>query len=127
MARKQPGSGRIALFIGAALLAGIAGLQTGQAAPIGWERGGPFQTCLETRLQSWIKAKAELVASENPSAGELDDLDVAMWTVQALEACEKQVGRGDQTTELRFGRHMARWREHIDAEAEDIRRRGRPD
>lgn len=127
MVRKEPGRGRNTLFIGAVLLAGIAGLQAARAAPIGWERGGPFQACLETRLQSWISAKAELVASDNPAAGEIDDLDVALWTVQALESCEEQVGRGDQTAELRFGRHMARWREHIHEVVEDIRRRGRPD
>ncbi len=110
-----------------ALGAATAVLSNAHAAPISWERTGPFQSCLEVRLQGWVKDKAELVVNESPAASDLDDLDVALWTVQALESCEAQVGRGDQSAEVRFGRHMARWREHIDEVAEDFRRRSRPD
>jgi len=127
MVRNRPGHGRGVLFIGVALWAGIAGPQAVQATNLVWERGGPFQTCLENRMRSWVNARAELVVSDNPAASEVDDLDVALWTVQALETCEAQVGRGDQTAELRFGRYMAHWREHIDAVAEGLRRRQRPD
>jgi hypothetical protein len=127
MLRKQRGRARGVLVGCAVVWAGIAGPQVAPAANVGWERSGAFQACLETRMQNWVDAKAELVVSDNPAASELDDLTVALWTVEALETCETQVGRGDQTSELRFGRYMARWREHIHTVAEDIRRRLRPD
>lgn len=110
-----------------ALGAATAALSNADAAPIGWERAGPFQSCLEVQLQSWVKDKAELVVNESPAASDLDDLDVALWTVQTIESCEAQAGRGDQSSELRFGKHMSRWREHIHEVVEDIRRRNRPD
>jgi hypothetical protein len=115
---------RAALVFGVALWAGIQGAE---AAPIAWERQGPFQTCLEGRLQSWVDDKAELVVNDNPAASDLDDFVVALWTAQALESCEAQVGRSDHAAVVRFSTHMAHWRQHIHDVAETIRRRSRPD
>jgi hypothetical protein len=106
---------------------GVAGLQIAQAAPIAWERDGPLQSCLEGRLQSWVRAKAELVLNENPAASDIDDFAVAMWTAQTLENCEAQVGRSDFSAVVRFSTHMAHWRVHIHDVVEDVRRRNRPD
>jgi hypothetical protein len=78
-------------------------------------------------MEQWINAQAERLANEDPAAGDLDDPDVALWAAGAIATCEGQVGRGNANSEVRFVRHMAHWREHIDAVAQDIRQRGRAD
>ncbi len=125
--RKGPGYRRGAIAIGATLWAALAGVQTVPAGTIVWERAGAFQTCLEKRMDAWINARAELVANDDPAAANIDDVGVALWTVQALQGCAAQVGRGDQTSEKRFSQHMAHWREHIYSVAQGIRQKGRAD
>jgi hypothetical protein len=125
--RKGPGHLRGAIAIGVLACGAMAGVHAVQAGTIVWEKSGAFQTCLETRLNAWVNAKAELVANEDPAAGDINDIEVAQWTIQALKACEIQVGRGDQASEKRFSQHMAHWREHIYAVAQGIRQRGRAD
>jgi hypothetical protein len=100
---------------------------SGQAATLTWERGGPFETCLQARMDQWIGTQAERIVNEDPAAAELDDTDVALWAASAIEGCEAQAGRGDRSSEARFARHMAHWREHIDEVAQGIRQRGRAD
>jgi hypothetical protein len=78
-------------------------------------------------MEQWINAQAERLANEDPAAGDLDDPDVALWAASAIATCEGQAGRGNANSEVRFVRHMAHWREHIDAVAQDIRQRGRAD
>jgi len=97
------------------------------AAGVAWETSGAFETYLEARAKSWIDAKVELVVSDDPAASNLDDLGVAKWTMQALKGCEAQAGRTNSTSEQLFVKYMVHWREHIDAAAEEVRRRLRPD
>lgn len=126
MMRSKPGHGQIIVLM-SAMAAAAAGVQTASAAGIGWEMRGAFETCLESRVHDWVNAKAELVINEDPAAGDLDDMDVAMWAVSALEGCEAQAGHGNQTSEKRFSRHMAHWREHIHSIAQTVRQRVRAD
>jgi hypothetical protein len=126
MMRNKPEYGRNALLIGAILLA-AAGTQAARAASINWDRQGAFEVCLESQLNDWVNAKASLVVNNDPAAGDLDDIDVALWAVTALEGCEAQVGHGNQTSEHRFSRHMAHWREHIHNVAETVQQRVRAD
>jgi hypothetical protein len=78
-------------------------------------------------MDQWINSQAERLANEDPAAGDLDDSDVAVWAAGAIETCEGQAGRGNASSEIRFVKHMAHWREHIDAAAQDIRKRGSTD
>ncbi|MBX9588860.1 MAG: hypothetical protein K2X43_06125 [Hyphomonadaceae bacterium] len=97
------------------------------AASVRWDTRGTFEACLEQRLNDWINAKAALVLNEDPAAAEIDDMDVALWAVAALQGCEEEVGRGNQTSEQRFSQHMAHWREHIYSVAQSVRQRVRAD
>jgi hypothetical protein len=125
MTRIMARRARRTLLLGAAAL--MAGLQGVSAASLKWERRGTFETCLENRLNDWVKAKAELVINEDPSAGDLDDIDVAMWAVAVLQDCESQAGHGSQASEYKFSQHMAHWREHIHNVAQTVRQRVRAD
>jgi len=127
MMRRGPWHGQCAIVVGAMMWGMVAQASVGQAATLTWEKGGPFENCLQTRMDQWISTQAERVANEDPAAGDLDDTGVALWAASAIEGCEAQAGRGDRTSEARFARHMAHWREHIDAIAQDIRQRGRAD
>ena len=127
MMRKRLRHARCAIFASAAFCGLLAIASAGQAATLDWERGGPFEKCLQARMDQWIGTQAERVANDDPAAGELDDTDVALWAASAIEGCEAQAGRGDRASEMRFARHMAHWREHIDAVAQGIRQRGRAD
>ena len=128
MMRRKPGHGRRVLLMSTiVVLVGMAGTQVAQASNISWERRGNFEACLDDRLQAWINAKAALVINEDPAAGDLDDMDVALWAVEALQGCEAQTGHGNQTSENRFARHMAHWREHINGLAQIVRQRVRAD
>ena len=110
-----------------ALFLTVAGVSAADVWAIAWERRGPFETCLEERLNGWIFTKAELVINENAAAADLDDMDVALWAVTALQDCETQAGHGNQTSEHRFSKHMAHWREHIHKVAQVVRRRAGTD
>jgi hypothetical protein len=105
------------------ILLTAAGTHTARAAGIGWDRPGAFEACLENQLNDWINAKATLLINEDPAAGDLDDMDVALWAVTALQGCEAQSGHGNQSSEHKFSRHMAHWREHIHTVAQIVRRR----
>jgi len=126
MMRSKPGRGQYTFLLSAALLV-TCGTQAVSAASISWERHGAFEACLENQLNDWVNAKAELVLNEDPAAGDLDDMDVALWAVSVLEACEAKAGHGNQTSEHRFSRHMAHWREHIHSVAQTVRQRVRAD
>lgn len=117
--------GPCALLVGAVTWAAAA--QPAQAANIAWERSGAFESCLEMQANDWVNAKAALVANDDPAAGDFDDMDVALWTAAALERCEMQSGHGNQTSEFRFTRYMAHWREHIHTVAQIVRERVRAD
>jgi hypothetical protein len=91
------------------------------AANISWDNNGQFEACLESQMTSWVNAKATLIINDDPAVADLDDMDVALWAVSALQGCEAQVGHGNQTSEGRFSRHMAHWREHIHEVAEAVR------
>jgi hypothetical protein len=110
-------------------LAAIAGAAAAaQAAGITWgERHGQFESCLEDRANAWVNAKAELIINDDPAAGDVDDMDVALWAVTALQTCEQQTGQRSQTSEGRFSQHMAHWREHIYGVAQAVRQRVRAD
>ena len=124
MLREKCGHTR-ALWIAAAMsVATVAGVSLAEAASITWgDRPGAFERCLEARVETWVNARAALVVNEDPSASEVDDLDVALWAVTALQGCEQQAGHGNQTSEGSFSRHMAHWREHIHSVAQSVRRR----
>jgi Tfp pilus assembly protein PilV len=126
MLRNKPRFGRRVLLMSVIVLA-AAGTQAADAANVNWERHGAFEACLENQLNDWINAKATLVINEDPAAGDFDDMDVALWAVTALQSCEAQTGHGNQTSEHRFSRHMAHWREHIHSVAQTVRQRVRAD
>lgn len=125
MMRSKPMFGRYIYLVCAIVVA--AGAPPASAAAISWEKRGVFETCLEHRLNDWVNTKAALVINEDPAAGDLDDMDVALWAVTALEGCETQAGHGNQTSEHRFARHMAHWRDHIHSVAQVVRQRVRAD
>lgn len=101
--------------------------QAGSTWNINWDKRGPFEACLEDRLTKWVFAKAELVVNEDAAAADIDDMDVALWAVGALQECETQVGKGNQTSEQRFSSHMAHWRDHIHKVAQSVQVRVKPD
>jgi hypothetical protein len=109
------------------LCATLAGSAPLRAAGIEWTTRGAFEACLDTRAKTWIEARAALDASDDPRAGDIDDLAVAARTAQTLAACQAQAGRGDGASEQLFARYMAHWRKHIDASAAEARRRSPPD
>jgi hypothetical protein len=124
MLREKGGHTR-ALWIAAAVSAAtVVGASLAEAAGITWgDRPGVFERCLEARMDAWINARVALIVNEDPSAGDVDDLDVALWAVTALQGCEEQAGHGNQTSEGRFARHMAHWREHIYSITQAVRSR----
>lgn len=127
MMRSKPGHGRCVLLTFAIVLTATAGAQAVSAAAISWEKRGAFEACLDDRSNEWVNAKAALVINEDPSAGDLDDMDVALWVVSALLGCEQQAGSGSPTSENRFSRYMAHWRDHIHSVAQTVRQRVRAD
>jgi len=127
MLRRGLRRGQRVLLFGAMICLAIPGAMRAHSASLAWELRGPFETCLQSRMEQWINAQAERLANEDPAAGDLDDPNVALWAAGAIETCEGQAGRGSANSEVRFVRHMAHWREHIDAVAQDIRQRGRAD
>ncbi len=124
MMRNKPVHGLCALFA-LGVVIGAAG--AAHAAAINWDRKGAFEVCLEKQLNDWVNAKATLLVNEDPAVSDIDDMDVALWAVTALEGCETQAGHGNQTSEHRFSRYMAHWREHIHTVAQTVRQRVRAD
>jgi hypothetical protein len=115
----------IGLFVWAAA---IANDSVAQAAGIGWEKQGAFQTCLDAQAKAWLDAKVELVVNDDPNAGAINDAAVATWAVGALKECATKAGATpDPASEQQFVKYMAHWHEHIFKAADEIRRRGRPD
>jgi hypothetical protein len=115
-----------ALSVAAATIA--AGGAPAMAAGVGWEKpGGAFQTCLDGKATAWIGAKVELVVNDDPDMGAVNDTAVAEWATKALKECGEKTAAADPTSELAFMKYMARWRDHIYAAADEIRRRNRPD
>jgi len=115
------------LLLSAIVLAATAGVQVASAATISWEKRGAFEACLDGRLNDWVNAKAALVINEDPAAGDIDDMDVAIWAVDALQGCERQTGQTNLMSEGKFSLHMAHWRDHIYSVAQVVRQRVRAD
>jgi len=92
-----------------------------------WERAGPFQACLEQRFERWVQARAELVVNEDPQAGEIDDAAVGQWMTETIGACRARAAGGDEESEARFAKHVARWRSHIYDVVQSIKQRAGPD
>jgi hypothetical protein len=113
------------LFATAAVLA-IVYAGCAHAASI-WESAGPFQRCLEGSYEKWLEERAELVVNADPRAGDIDDASVARWSAETMDACRARAGGGDQASEARFAKHMARWREHIYDLVRNIQKRAGPD
>jgi hypothetical protein len=110
----------IAIFLAAAA-------QGADAAGISWARKGEFETCLESNLDKWLAHRAELEVNEAAVAARLDDAAVASWTVDTMAQCRARGGAAEATSEARFAKHMAQWRQHIYDIAAEIRKRGNTD
>jgi hypothetical protein len=109
-------------------VATLANGNAAQAAGIKWEKQGAFQTCLDAQTKAWLDARVELVANDDPAAGNIDDTAVATWAADTIKTCAtRSGGNTDAASEQQFMRHMAHWRDHIYKAAEEIRHRGRPD
>jgi hypothetical protein len=115
---------RGALLICAVLSAATAASATGAQVA---SRAGPFQACLEGRLEAWVNAQAALVVNEDPKASSIDDAAVAKWTGDALDGCRAKADSVDQQAAAGFVKRMSRWREHIYERVRDIQARARPD
>jgi hypothetical protein len=105
----------------------VAAAVPASAAGIGWEKPGAFQACLDGKAKAWIGAKVELVVNDDPDMGAINDTAVAQWATDALKECAGKTAAADPGSELAFMKYMARWRDHIYAAADEIRRRNRPD
>jgi hypothetical protein len=124
MLRERSGHSRALWVTVVAVTVTVAGASLARAAGIAWgDRPGVFERCLEGQMDAWVNARAALIVNDDPSASDVDDLDVALWAVTALQGCEQQAGRGNQTSEGRFARHMAHWREHIHSVAQAVLKR----
>ena len=110
------------------LLAGVLLAATTNLAnaDIGFTRKGPFEACLDGAYGTWVKIQAEHLVNEDRRAQHLDDASVAAWTVATLNDCRKR-GAAEAGSVERFGRYMARWREHVFDLAASIRRSGQSD
>lgn len=99
-----------------------------QAAGIGWEKRGAFETCLDAAFTTWLDAKVEIVVNEDPAAAKINDAAVATWTAQALKGCATKAGAtAAPASEQQFVKYMAQWRQHIFKAADAIRLKLRPD
>jgi hypothetical protein len=126
MMRNKSGHGR-SIFLAGAIVLAAAGSQSANAANIDWERRGAFEACLDDRRNDWVNAKAALIVNEDPAAGDIDDMDVAIWAVDALQGCERKTGQTNLMSEGKFSLHMAHWRDHIHNVAQVVRQRVRAD
>ncbi len=116
------GSAALGILLGCGLAVGGA-----LASPIIWDKKGAFEACLDSSLDKWLSAQAELQVNEDPAATKLDDAAVAAWTAATIDRCRAMAKAGDAASEDRFSRHMAQWRQHIYDLAADIRRKGQSD
>ena len=107
--------------LGAATFAASAAV-----ADVSFNRNGPFEACLNGAYAGWLRHQAELLVNEDKRGRSLNDTAVAAWTGATLDDCRKKVGATPDSVDL-FGRHMARWRDHLFDNAESIRRRGQSD
>jgi hypothetical protein len=106
---------------------GVATIVTTAAgADISFIRNGPFEVCLNGAYAGWLQHQAELLVNDDKRAKSLDDAAVAAWTAATLEDCRKK-GAAEADSTDRFGRYMARWREHVFDHATSIRQRGQSD
>ena len=122
MMRSKPGHGRCVLLTCAIVMAATPELRGERSGNLLGETRR-IRGVSRDRANDWMDAKAELVVNKDPAAGDLDDMDVALWAVAALQGCEQQAGHGNQTSENQFSRHMAHWREHIHGVAQTVRQR----
>ena len=97
------------------------------AAGITWAKKGEFETCLESSLDKWLAARAELEVNEDPAAAQLDNAAVATWTLETLAQCRARGGTAEASSEDRFTKYMAQWRQHIYDLAADIRKKNNSD
>ena len=109
------------------LLAATVQASSAGAAGITWAKKGEFETCLESSLDKWLAARAELEVNEDPAAAQLDNAAVATWTLQTMAQCRSRGGKAEAASEERFTKYMAQWRRHIYDLASDIRKRGETD
>ena len=80
----------IVVLLAAAVQASSAG-----AASITWAKKGEFETCLESSLDKWLAARAELEVNEDPAAAQLDNAAVATWTLETLAQCRARGGTAE--------------------------------
>jgi hypothetical protein len=122
--RSYEGS-RLVAGIGVVAVAMMLG--AGAAAAIDWVTRGPFEVCVESSLEQWLREQAELVVNEDPAAIQLDDAVVAAWTVDTMRQCRARAGTPSENSEVRFGNYMARWRQDVFDVAAEIRKKGQSD
>ena len=109
------------------LLAATMQASSAGAAGITWAKKGEFETCLESSLDKWLAARAELEVNEDPAAAQLDNAAVATWTLETLAQCRTRGGTAEASSEDRFTKYMAQWRQHIYDLAADIRKKNNSD
>ena len=109
------------------LAAAVQASSAASAAGITWTKKGEFETCLESSLDKWLAARAELEVNEDPAAAQLDNATVATWTLETLAQCRARGGTAEASSEDRFTKYMAQWRQHIYDLAADIRKKNNSD
>ena len=109
------------------VLLAAAQISSAGAAGITWAKKGEFETCLESSLDKWLAARAELEVNEDPAAAQLDNAAVATWTLETLAQCRARGGTAEAASEDRFAKYMAQWRQHIYDLAADIRKKNNSD
>jgi hypothetical protein len=97
------------------------------AGRVPWVNEGPFQACIETELDQWLRHQAQELVNETPPAKSLDDSGVAAWIVEAEARCRARAGLAEAGSVKRFESYMVRWRQHIHDLATEIRRQGQSD
>jgi hypothetical protein len=125
MIGRLKGRTRGGMLVGA-VLGAAASAACGASADIGFARKGPFEACLDSAYDVWLKAQAELQVKEDRRAKSLDDAAAAAWTAATLDACRKK-GTAEAGSDGQFARYMARWREHVFDLAANIRKIGQSD
>jgi hypothetical protein len=93
------------------VLAAATIVATVAGADVGFIRNGPFEACLNGAYTDWLRHQAELLVNEDKRAHTLTDASVAAWTSATVDDCRKK-GEASASS-IDFGRHMARWRNHV--------------
>jgi hypothetical protein len=117
---------RARVMVAAGLMGAATIAASGAGADVGFIRSGPFEVCLNGAYAAWLRHQAELLVNEDKRARSLNDATAAAWTAATVEDCRKKGEAGASSVD-RFGRYMARWRDHVFDHAESIRRRGLSD